>query len=65
MVTSAEDFDNSIDCSQKKKQLLQDEIGNLKKNIDSLEETVSRGILNLRDLKNRDEEATNEAISIE
>eukprot|EP00354_Favella_ehrenbergii_P003149 CAMPEP_0170458144 /NCGR_PEP_ID=MMETSP0123-20130129/5202_1 /TAXON_ID=182087 /ORGANISM="Favella ehrenbergii, Strain Fehren 1" /LENGTH=66 /DNA_ID=CAMNT_0010722175 /DNA_START=1178 /DNA_END=1378 /DNA_ORIENTATION=+ len=51
MLASAEDFDTEIECSQLKQKMFQDQMSNLKKHIDEIEESVSRGILNLKELK--------------
>eukprot|EP00353_Schmidingerella_taraikaensis_P012269 CAMPEP_0185570802 /NCGR_PEP_ID=MMETSP0434-20130131/2977_1 /TAXON_ID=626734 ORGANISM="Favella taraikaensis, Strain Fe Narragansett Bay" /NCGR_SAMPLE_ID=MMETSP0434 /ASSEMBLY_ACC=CAM_ASM_000379 /LENGTH=66 /DNA_ID=CAMNT_0028186007 /DNA_START=945 /DNA_END=1145 /DNA_ORIENTATION=- len=51
MLASAEDFDTEIECSQLKQKMFQDQMSNLKKHIDEMEESVSRGILNLKELK--------------
>lgn len=44
--------------------MFNDEIDDLKKNIDSLEERGGRGLLKLKDLKEQWADATTEAIAI-
>ena len=65
MVTSAEDLDHDIDCSRTKQKLFEEQIEDLKAQIDLMEETVSRGILHLKGLKDQWTDATTEALNIE
>ena len=50
LFASGEDFDYEIKCSQSKKKMFNEEIENLKKNIDKIEARVNRSVINLKDL---------------
>ncbi len=62
--TSSEDFANEIESSSIKQKMIQDQMEQLKAQIEQLEELVSVKIVNLKNLKEQKEDADREAVDI-